>query len=835
MPDQPLYQGARLDIASSIPHPLATPDITSKATAQASANAAAGIDSIINDFIKIKDFGTSQQQENKLRNINSGFEAEANRRMSLAPGHEQSLFDDNGNINANAADDLIHEYTTQINELPGSYINPASAMQAANIRQSVAGNLRSNLYNLAAKKQIQTSRTAFEDNLSLAISQKDYTSAINNLEQAVANGLISRTRANQHTASIRHDAAMEEANNLAVTNPVLLYDRLENQEYDGTLSPVEQHFMRGKLQAERDNNLRDGFLKSFLLEPKEGGSSSTKKDGNPAFTGLFTEQECGWMTAINSGKFPDVEKSISAKAIEEARAFKPDSPDSPGMENARDNFINRYSMLGMEKEWLARQWRAAEEANKKLQTPTIDASKLMDNIADRGLLHNEKDFAYVRSLTEGEENKKRWDKKGDLRARYMVQAGINDATSRTNVADTSDVAISKYLKLEESRQRDELRAKVLGEFTSWRDSTEEGQKATAFMQAEKLHSLVREATGRKDLQFTNSGASIDRNIESARKTQENKYLQFVNANKRNIYVDTAAAQEQPIQQVNLGYDKNRKDLPAGILLPKSMMEGVNKENGVVEVTFDNKRFRRFRVVGECDGDSPVMTYETARERFYNPDNSYKVKMRIRKGNTEQLMQEQDRAVNTANEPGRLMIENEARRDENGNLTVYKLPAGDGGGTHEIAGINNKNHPQEFARLKGMIESGRHDEAEQEASRYMMAYTQPASDVLEKSGVQSRGLDYFIRDMYLNGGESFPSRVIHRALGIADSKKFTAGTAESISEFLKTHSEEELLGLLHQSRDELYKSIAANNPEKGKFLTGWLNRSRKSYRQAQDMA
>jgi hypothetical protein len=40
-----------------------------------------------------------------------------------------------------------------------------------------------------------------------------------------------------------------------------------------------------------------------------------------------------------------------------------------------------------------------------------------------------------------------------------------------------------------------------------------------------------------------------------------------------------------------------------------------------------------------------------------------------------------------------IVDFEARRDRNGHLKVYKLPAGDGGGTYEVAGINecyNKN-------------------------------------------------------------------------------------------------------------------------------------------------
>ena len=182
-----------------------------------------------------------------------------------------------------------------------------------------------------------------------------------------------------------------------------------------------------------------------------------------------------------------------------------------------------------------------------------------------------------------------------------------------------------------------------------------------------------------------------------------------------------------------------------------------------------------------------------------------------------------------------IINNEARFDKRGNLTIYKLPEGDGGGEYEIAGINQKNHSQEFNKLAGMLQEGRHQEAKEEAANYIDRKTSRVGELLQNSGVQNDGIDYLLRDMCFNGGESFPARVIHRSLGIPDSKSFNGNTGEAISAYLQDHSEEELLAALKQGRDNLYRSIAANNPEKKKFLRGWLNRSASSYKEAMQMA
>ena len=71
--------------------------------------------------------------------------------------------------------------------------------------------------------------------------------------------------------------------------------------------------------------------------------------------------------------------------------------------------------------------------------------------------------------------------------------------------------------------------------------------------------------------------------------------------------------------------------------------GNGLKNCVVEATFDNDHFRRFRIVGACEGDVPVMTYAVAREGFYDKGRSYAVDMRIIKGDPDQLMKEQEAA------------------------------------------------------------------------------------------------------------------------------------------------------------------------------------------------
>ena len=69
-----------------------------------------------------------------------------------------------------------------------------------------------------------------------------------------------------------------------------------------------------------------------------------------------------------------------------------------------------------------------------------------------------------------------------------------------------------------------------------------------------------------------------------------------------------------------------------------------------------------------------------------------------------------------------ILDVEARRDSKGRLEIYPLPEGDGGGTFEVAGINDRYHPEAAKDLAALISTGQYDEAEEYASDYLFCYT-----------------------------------------------------------------------------------------------------------------
>ena len=174
---------------------------------------------------------------------------------------------------------------------------------------------------------------------------------------------------------------------------------------------------------------------------------------------------------------------------------------------------------------------------------------------------------------------------------------------------------------------------------------------------------------------------------------------------------------------------------------------------------------------------------------------------------------------------RFIVSVEARRDRNGNLRVYKLPAADGGGTYEIAGINDRFHPQAAAHLKRLIEEGRHKAAEEYIVDYLLSYT----DIVTK-WTQHPAIEAFLRDCVFNRGPKGALRIFQIALGVIDDGNFGPKTRAALSEALKQPVA--LLRNLRRAREAYERKVAPPVGARAKFWQGLVNRWNKSYDFAQ---
>jgi lysozyme family protein len=159
---------------------------------------------------------------------------------------------------------------------------------------------------------------------------------------------------------------------------------------------------------------------------------------------------------------------------------------------------------------------------------------------------------------------------------------------------------------------------------------------------------------------------------------------------------------------------------------------------------------------------------------------------------------------------------EGRFDHNGNLAIYKLPDGDGGGSYEIAGINDKYHPEEFKKLSDLPA----EERAKEAARYIKEYTSPLVSKLPEV------MQAFTQDLAFNRGMGGATRFIQKGLNALKIKvdvdgKIGPKTLEAIN---KVHPRA-LMQAMSQAQLDYEYELAYNDSSRKKFIAGLENRIR----------
>jgi lysozyme family protein len=157
-----------------------------------------------------------------------------------------------------------------------------------------------------------------------------------------------------------------------------------------------------------------------------------------------------------------------------------------------------------------------------------------------------------------------------------------------------------------------------------------------------------------------------------------------------------------------------------------------------------------------------------------------------------------------------IIDFEARR-VNGRLAVYRLPSNDGGGTYEVAGINDRYHPQQAAKLKALVDAGKYDEAELAAADYLIAYTNAAAGWTAHAGVE-----FYLRDCVFNRGPKGAARILQRGLGVEDDGEIGPTTRAAMDKL----TVDELLTKLRAGREDYERNVVGF---RANFWRGLVNR------------
>lgn len=165
------------------------------------------------------------------------------------------------------------------------------------------------------------------------------------------------------------------------------------------------------------------------------------------------------------------------------------------------------------------------------------------------------------------------------------------------------------------------------------------------------------------------------------------------------------------------------------------------------------------------------------------------------------------------EQARRIVDYEARRDDEGHLKVYHLPFGDGGGEREVAGINDRYHPEALDLIEKLIAESKYVEAEDAAADHIRKYTDPVAMLSEVPAVQ-----FALRDASFNRGPTGAVKILQDALGLPIDGVAGPNTKEALHE--AEQNPRELLGKLRSARERYERHT---RDESSKFWAGLASR------------
>jgi hypothetical protein len=185
---------------------------------------------------------------------------------------------------------------------------------------------------------------------------------------------------------------------------------------------------------------------------------------------------------------------------------------------------------------------------------------------------------------------------------------------------------------------------------------------------------------------------------------------------------------------------------------------------------------------------------------------------------------------TAITAAKFILDREARRDvrdadgdgSTQDLVVYRLPRGDGGGTYEIAGINDRYHPDLAAQLKELLDANTQPEAEADALaekkvvEYIASYTDEAATWTSKPAIE-----VFLRDCVFNRGPRGAKRILQLAVGVADDGAIGRETRGAVAR--EERHVKRFIDKLRLARESYERKVAPPIGERAKFWKGMVAR------------
>lgn len=162
------------------------------------------------------------------------------------------------------------------------------------------------------------------------------------------------------------------------------------------------------------------------------------------------------------------------------------------------------------------------------------------------------------------------------------------------------------------------------------------------------------------------------------------------------------------------------------------------------------------------------------------------------------------------------VDFEARKDAQGYPAVYKLPSGDQGGSYEVAGINDRYHPEAFKRISALPPQ----ERAKAAAEYIQGYTAPLVEKLPQA------IQPFTQDVAFNRGMGGATKYIQKGLNALGQKvAVDGGMGPKTLQAINQVEPRALMRAASQAQLEDEYQKAEADPRRKKFIQGLESRIR----------
>lgn len=791
-----------------------------------------GMESDLQDRLE---YTLDQQRKLFLAETQADIDATLTASLQYPDGHPQSLWNLDGSFRDDAYKSLMQSQLARLDGLDHGYIRPESQQAAAAASTDLKSKIATSMHVKVAAALAPRAKSSTLNLAKWQASQGQYDSAIATISGAPAYALSDLEREHAVTDIIQTEV-LNNAKSAAISNnPEAYLNIIGNPKLMAALPPDMQHQILGMQSHFADDGLSGSRLSS-LSDKADSSAAPTKKAAQPlplGATDSLVSLQYRWIDA--NGNFPKSGEAIR-QAVSELNNYAARFVHPNMTETDRQLFYNIAACFNVDKEdakaiitvyekpfQMSKNGFDYENAIKDININYFSDIKLGANLATLTQARDK----FAAALDKVAHLKGHADPKEE-RKFVKAEAAFKAAQAKLDIADQ-----------QQKNRQAELIGQIKSQYAEW-FLMQDSNTVTDIECRMKLYDIVDSVIDSTAADTTSAASNPwDFSSSAAYRTTAQQW-ESVNSAR-----DMATAARAELDAETAAYDKMRAHaaeeealsaahtFSSASSFPLSMANTMQLPNsassafiavpqgspmaGKKLTLHHNRRTYELECVPSAV-DSPALSMRARLNlQLFNANSTFSISH-----------DEEGRAVLSSHAVPEsqkniynIMLSQEVRRDSKGRPIVYSLPKEDGGGSFEVAGLNEKYNKEEATVLRQMIQTGVPTPIIEGYIRSVYKQkTQYGANLIPPSS--SQGLELFVRDCALNHSPKGVNTILAAAVGT-----YAADPAlpAAVQTYISRYGEAALLRNLSKARASYYENLISADSKKEIFRKGWANRNR----------